>query len=119
MSTPDGLTKSIAKESTESSFQREDVIHKEDPYKDATTIELVKTHYYSPKLYPGHWVNNRPGGSSTGIGIDLGRGGGRKTIGTSIETIRAIYSGTEALILMPTQPLFVSFIHSPMEKRKK
>lgn len=69
MRTPDGLTKSIAKEvsvvqdlktvlvgrhgtlfyqSTEQPLWREDQIHKEDPYKDAT--EPVKTHYYSPKV---------------------------------------------------------------------
>lgn len=38
----------------------------------------------------------RPGGSSTGTGIDLGRGGGREAAGTSIETIRGVYAGTEA-----------------------
>lgn len=48
-----------------------------------------------------------------------GRGGGREAAGTSIETIRGVYAGTEALILVPTQPLFASLIDSPMEKRNK
>lgn len=49
----------------------------------------------------------------------FGRGGGGKAAGTSIETIRGVYAGTEALRLVPTQSLFASLIDSPMEKRKK
>ena len=51
--------------------------------------------------------------------ILTGRGGGREASDTSIETIRGVYAGTEALILVPTQPLFASLIDSPMEKKKK
>jgi hypothetical protein len=37
-------------QSTEQPLWGEDQIHKEDPYKDATATEPVKTHYYSPKV---------------------------------------------------------------------
>ncbi|KAJ4981827.1 hypothetical protein NE237_032664 [Protea cynaroides] len=51
--------------------------------------------------------------------LDFGQGGGGKVAGTSIETIRGVYTGIEALILVPTQPLLASLIDSPIEKRKK
>jgi hypothetical protein len=34
----------------QSTERGEDQIHKEDPTKDATATEPVKTHYYSPKV---------------------------------------------------------------------